>query len=185
MEWDAPSKGGMIGSGAFSFVGFQKDVDCYIRANKQHWTGGPKIDGIHYIQAANIEALVGGMEAGTIHIVGDGLTLPDGKRLAQRDEIDLLTTNSGTVISFWVDNSQDPFKDKAFREAMYYAVPKKKIVDIVLGGAGQVARRSPIPPVFDNWIPKDLPADEYDLAKARKILADAGYKTSGGQLIMK
>jgi ABC-type transport system substrate-binding protein len=68
---------------------------------------------------------------------------------------------------------------------MYYALPKKKIIEIALGGAGQPARRSPIPPVFDSWIPKDLPADEYDLAKARKILADNGYKLSNGRLVMK
>jgi peptide/nickel transport system substrate-binding protein len=185
MEWDAPGKGGMIGSGPFKFVGFQKDVDCYVQANKDHWTGGPKIDGIHYIQAAGIEQLVGGMEAGDIHIVGDGLTLPDGKRLAQRPEIELLTTNSGTVVNFWLDNKQAPFTDKAFRQAMYYALPKKKIIEIALGGAGQPARRSPIPPVFDSWISKDLPADEYDLAKARKILADNGYKLSNGRLVMK
>lgn len=185
MEWDAPGKGGMIGSGPFKFVGFQKDVDCYIQANKNHWTGGPKIDGIHYIQAAGIEQLVGGMEAGNIHIVGDGLTLPDGKRLAQRPEIELLTTNSGTVVNFWMDNRLPPFNDKAFRQAMYYALPKKKIIDVALGGAGQPARRSPIPPVFESWIPKDLPSDEYDLAKARKILADNGYKWSNGKLVMK
>jgi peptide/nickel transport system substrate-binding protein len=185
MEWDAPGRGGNIGSGPFRFVGFQKDVDCYIRANKEHWTGGPKIDGVHYIQAAGIEALVGGMEAGNIHIVGDGLTAPDGKRLAQREEIELLTTNSGTIVQFWVDNAQAPFNDKAFRTAMYHALPKKKIVDIALGGAGQPARRSPIPPVFESWIPKDLPADEYDLAKARKILTDAGYTWAGGRLVMK
>jgi ABC-type transport system substrate-binding protein len=68
---------------------------------------------------------------------------------------------------------------------MYHAVPKNKIIDIALGGAGQPARRSPIPPVFETWIPKDLPADEYDLAKARKILTDAGYKWSEGKLVMK
>jgi hypothetical protein len=39
--------------------------------------------------------------------------------------------------------------------------------------------------VFESWIPKDLPADEYDLAKARKILTDAGYSWSGGKLVMK
>jgi peptide/nickel transport system substrate-binding protein len=185
MEWDAPSKGGLIGSGPFRFVGFNKDVDCYIRANKEHWTGGPKIDGIHYIQAAGIEQLVGGMEAGNIHIVGDGLTLPDGKRLAQRDGIDLITTNSGTVINFWMDTRQAPFNDKAFRQALYYAMPKQKVIDIALGGAGRPARRSPIPPVFESWIPKDLPSDEYDPAKARKILTDAGYKWSGNRLVMK
>jgi peptide/nickel transport system substrate-binding protein len=185
MEWDAPAKGGLIGSGPFKFVGFQKDVDCYVQANKQHWTGGPKIDGIHYIQAAGIEQLVGGMETGKIHIVGDGLTLPDGKRLAERPEIELLTVNSGTVLTFWLDNKAAPFNDKAFRHAMYHALPKKKIADIVLGGAGQVARRSPIPPVHERWIPKDLPGDEHDLAKARKILSDAGYSWAGGRLVMK
>ena len=149
MEWDAPGKGGMIGSGPFQFVGFQKDVDCYVRANKAHWTGGPKIDGLHYIQASGIEQLVGGMEAGNIHIVGDGLTLPDGKRLAQREEIDLIQTHSGTIVNFWLDNRRPPFNDKAFRHAMYYALPKKKIIDIALGGAGHPARRSPIPPVFE------------------------------------
>jgi peptide/nickel transport system substrate-binding protein len=185
MDWDAPGKSGMIGSGPFKFVGFEKDVDCYIQANKSHWSGGPKIDGIHYIQASGIEQLVGGMEAGNIHIVGDGLTLPDGNRLAQRNEIELLTTNSGTVVSFWLDTTKPPFGDKAFRQAMYHAVPKKKIIDVALGGAGQPARRSPIPPVFETWIPKDLPADEYDLVKSRKILNDAGYKWSEGKLVMK
>ncbi|MGE0038448.1 MAG: ABC transporter substrate-binding protein [Xanthobacteraceae bacterium] len=185
MEWDAPGKGGLIGSGPFRFVGFNKDVDCYIRANKEHWTGGPKIDGIHYIQAAGIEQLVGGMEAGNIHIVGDGLTLPDGKRLTQRDGIDLITTNSGTVINFWMDTRQAPFNDKAFRQALYHAMPKQKVIDVALGGAGRPARRSPIPPVFESWIPKDLPSDEYDSARARKILADAGYKWSGNRLVMK
>jgi ABC-type transport system substrate-binding protein len=125
------------------------------------------------------------METGNIHIVGDGLTLPEGKRLAARPEIDLLTTNSGTVVTFWLDNTMAPFNDKAFRHAMYYALPKRKIADIVLGGAGQVARRSPIPPVHESWIPKDLAGDEYDLPKARKILSDSGYSWVGGRLVMK
>jgi peptide/nickel transport system substrate-binding protein len=89
------------------------------------------------------------------------------------------------VVSFWVDTKQVPFTDKAFRHALYYALPKQKVIDVALGGAGQPARRSPIPPVFESWIPKDLPAEEYDLAKARKILADNGYKWSGEKLIMK
>ena len=126
MEWDAPGKGRNDRQWPFKFVGFQKDVDCYLQANKQHWTGGPKIDGIHYIQASGIEQLVGGMEAGKIRIVGDGLTLPDGKRLGQREEIELLRTNSGTVVSFWIDNSKAPFTDKSFRQAMYHALPKKR-----------------------------------------------------------
>lgn len=185
MEWDAPSQGGMVGSGPFRFASFQKDVDCHFRAYREHFSGGPKIDGIHYIQAANVEQMVGGMETGNIHIVGDGLTLPDGERLAKHKDIDLITTDTGTVVAFWLDMRRPLFQDAALRHAMYYALPKKKILDIVLGGAGSVARRSPIPPVHSSWIPSDLPGDEYDLGRARKLLADAGYKLQGGRLLMK
>lgn len=185
MEWDAPSQGGMIGSGPFRFGSFQKDVDCYFRAYREHFSGGPKIDGIHYIQASSVEQIVGGMETGSIHIVGDGLTRPDGERLAKHKDIDLLVTDTGTVVSFWLDVRRPLFQDRAMRLAMYHALPKKKILDIVLGGAGSVARRSPIPPVHASWIPKEMPGDEYDLGRARKLLAEAGYKTSGGRLVMK
>ena len=160
-------------------------MDCHFRANRDHFSGGPKIDGIHYIQASSVEQIVGGMETGSIHIVGDGLTRPDGERLAKNKDIELLVTDSGTVVSFWLDLRRPLFQDRAIRQAMYHALPKKKVLDIVLGGAGSVARRSPIPPVHANWIPSDIPGDEYDLGRARKILADAGYKTSGGRLIMK
>ena len=185
MEWDPVAQGGMIGSGPFRFGSFQKDVDCYFRANRDHFTGGPKIDGIHYIQASSVEQMVGGMETGDIHIVGDGLTRPDGERLAKQKDIDLLVTDSGTMVSFWIDVRRKLFQDRAIRYAMYHALPKKKILDIVLGGAGAVSRRSPIPPVHTNWIPSELLGDEYDLSRARKILADAGYKTSNGRLLMK
>ena len=77
------------------------------------------------------------------------------------------------------------FQDLAIREALYYAMPRKRIVDIVYGGAGQVGRRSPLPPIFANMIPEDAPGDEYDPARARKILSDAGFTWTGGKLVMK
>jgi peptide/nickel transport system substrate-binding protein len=183
--WDMIANNGYIGSGAFKFASFEKDVDFHVIANKQHWTGGPKIDGLHYIQAASIEQMKGGMENETIHAIGDGLPLPDGQELAKLPHIDLLVTPSGSIISFWLNLRKPLFQDPAIRQAMYYALPRKRIVDVVYGGAGQVGRRSPLPPIYDNLIPADAPGDEYDPAKARKILSDAGYTWKAGKLVMK
>jgi ABC-type transport system substrate-binding protein len=183
--WDMIANKGFIGSGAFKFASFEKDVDFHVTANKEHWTGGPKINGLHYIQAASIEQMKGGMENQTIHAIGDGLPLPDGQELAKLPHIDLLVTPSGSIVSFWLDLRKPLFQDPAIREAMYYALPKKRIVDIVYGGAGQVGRRSPLPPIFDTLIPAAAAGDEYDPAKAKKILADAGYGMKSGKLLMK
>jgi peptide/nickel transport system substrate-binding protein len=183
LDWDPTRAGGMIGSGPFKFIRFEKDVDCHVSANREHWTGGPKLDGVHYIQAASVEQMVGGMEAGQIHIIGDGITIIEGKRLAQRPEIKLMTTEGGTFVLFWLDVTKPPFDNRAFRHAMYHAVPKKAAVEIVLGGASVPARRSPIPPLMREWIPEELGADEYDLDKSRRYLEEAGFKRQGGRLI--
>jgi peptide/nickel transport system substrate-binding protein len=183
LDWDPTRSGGMVGSGPFKFVRFEKDVDCHVTANREHWTGGPKIDGVHYIQAASVEQMVGGMEAGQIHIIGDGITIIEGRRLAQRPGIKLMTTETGTFVLFWVDTSKPPFNNRAFRHALYHAVPKKAAVEIVLGGASVPARRSPIPPFMGEWIPEELLGDEYDLEKSRRYLEEAGFKRQGGKLI--
>lgn len=184
LDWDAPgTPGGMTGSGPFKFVRFEKDVDCHVVANREHWTGGPKIDGLHYIQAASIEQMVGGMEAGTIHVIGDGITIVEGKRLAERPNIELLTTEMGTIVSFWMDCSKPPFNNRLFRHAMYHAMPKALISEIAFGGASVPARRSPLPPLLKEWIPDDIPSDEYDIQKAQRLLAEAGFKREGPRLI--
>ncbi|MET3794530.1 ABC transporter substrate-binding protein [Aquamicrobium terrae] len=185
MEWDAVNDGGLVGSGPFKFVGFQKDVDCYVVANRDHWTGGPKISGIHLLQVSNVEQLIGGMEAGNVHAILDGLTIVEATRLAELEGIELLRTPSATLVNFYLDNRIAPFNDRALRLAMYYALPKKKIIDVVLGGAATPARRAPLPPVFDEWISPDIPGDEYDIERAKTILAEAGYHVKDGRLIMK
>lgn len=183
LDWDPTRNGGMIASGPFKFVKFEKDVDCHIVANRDHWTGGPKLDGIHYIQAASVEQMVGGMESGNIHVVGDGLTIIEGNRLAGEPNIKLMTVETGTFMLFWLDVRKPPFNNKAFRFALYHALPKKEIVEIVLGGAGVVARRTPLPPLMKEWIPDDIKADEFDPALAQRYLNEAGFKKQGGKLI--
>ena len=183
LEWDPTRNDGMIGSGPFKFSRFEKDVDCHVTAFREHWTGGPKLDGIHYIQAASIEQMVGGMEAGQIHMIGDGITIIEGKRLAAQPGIELLTTETGTFVLFWVDVTKPPFNNRAFRHALYHALPKKAAVEIVLGGASVPARRSPLPPLMREWIPDDLGADEYNLEVAQKYLQEAGFKRQGRRLI--
>ena len=86
------------------------------------------------------------MEAGQIHMIGDGITIIEGNRLAARPGIKLLTTETGTFVLFWVDVSKPPFNNRTFRHALYHALPKKAAVEIVLGGASVPARRSPLPP---------------------------------------
>ena len=184
--WDMIANNGFVGSGPFKFASFEKDVDFHVTANKQHWTGGPKIDGLHYIQAASIEQMKGGMENQTIHVIGDGLPLPDGQELAKLPHIDLLVTPSGSVVSFWAEPAQtavpgsgDPGGDVLRHAAAAYC------------GCRLRWRRAGRPP---HAIAADLRYDDPGRCtrvtstirpRQGKSLGDAGYTWKAGKLVMK
>jgi peptide/nickel transport system substrate-binding protein len=66
-----------------------------------------------------------------------------------------------------------PLKDVRVRQALNYAVDKQAIVDQILAGTTRVATQGTVPSV-PGYNP-DLKPYPYDPARAKKMLADAGY----------
>lgn len=74
------------------------------------------------------------------------------------------------------------FKDKKVRIAISHAINKKEIIDGVLQGCG-VESTGPFPPA--SWAyNKDVKGYEYSLAKAKKLLAEAGWKDTNNDGII-
>jgi peptide/nickel transport system substrate-binding protein len=72
-------------------------------------------------------------------------------------------------------NLKDPkFADKRVRKAISYAIDKKEIIDIVLLGLGEIAT-GPYKP--GTWqYNGDVERYDYDPAKAKELLSEAGWK---------
>jgi dipeptide transport system substrate-binding protein len=71
------------------------------------------------------------------------------------------------------NTSKKPFDDPAVRRALDMSIDKRAIIESVYQGAGQAAT-NPMPPTqwaYDTSL-KDAP---FDPARAKKLLADAGY----------
>jgi len=80
-------------------------------------------------------------------------------------------------------NLLDPrFKDKRIRQAIAYAVNRKAVINGVLFGIGRAANQ-PVPPESWAYNP-DVPSFDYDPEKAKKMLADAGWKDTDGDGIL-
>jgi peptide/nickel transport system substrate-binding protein len=67
-----------------------------------------------------------------------------------------------------------PFQDMRVRQALDMAVDRKAVINTALGGAGQLT--GPIPSGWEDYgiAPDKLPFT-VDMAKAKSLLADAGY----------
>ena len=87
----------------------------------------------------------------------------------------MLSANTAWLI---LNNTKKPMDDPAFRRAMAYAVDVSQIVQVVYGNIVMAANPTGLLPVWDEFIDQSV-VDElgpsYDPAKAKQILADAGY----------
>lgn len=94
-------------------------------------------------------------------------------RLSQAPHVKALRLTSGTFSNVILGCNQKPFNDVRVRQALALTVDRSAMVDFVAEGLGTVANDTPI---NDSYPLSSKQADKMpDIAKAKKLLAEAGY----------
>ncbi|GAA0404911.1 ABC transporter substrate-binding protein [Microbispora corallina] len=82
-----------------------------------------------------------------------------------------------------LNTTKKPMDDVNFRRAVAAAVDTKKIVEGVYGNLVKAAGPTGLLPQWDKYVDQSVVAQygfTHDVAKAKKLLADAGYKDTNG-----
>lgn len=87
----------------------------------------------------------------------------------------VLDSQPGTFMYLVANTTQGPFKNAKVREAVAFAVNRKKIVQGVFSGSGKVLTGIPIPEASPFYNPSKQHEYSYDPAKAKALLREAGY----------
>jgi len=169
-----------IGTGPFKFVSWAKDDRVTMEANTDYWSGSPKgkplVKTLVFRAIPTAATRVSELKAGSVDMVQD---LPT-------DQVDPLKSAGFNIVESkspvynWAfyntlstSPSAKPLLDTRVRQAMNYAVDTATIIKTVLGGhARQLAGG-----VTDLTMgfTGDLKPFPFDQAKAKQLLADAGY----------
>ena len=166
------------GTGPFRLESYEPDQQVKIVANPAYFEGAPKLSAIIRPIVTNADTRHSMYEQGQIDIVDEqpGTLTADLQDPARKDEVKAWSRAATFYIG--LNQKQVPqFKDVRVRQALAYATNKAEIQKIALGGRVEIAEDilpSGIPGADPNF--KGLP---YDPAKARALLAQAGYP--GGQ----
>lgn len=162
----------VIGSGLFKLVEYNKEEARYVyEANADYFKGSPAVDTLTFIKVEN-EALA--LETGTTDYASFW-----GKEIeAVRELEEDLDCQHIEGPSFWVlqvvfNTTQPPFDNVNLRRAVAHAIDRAKIVEQVTHGGAIVANLGIVSP-FTDWYNPNLPAYEYDPAKARDMLDELG-----------
>ncbi|WP_238165431.1 ABC transporter substrate-binding protein [Kribbella caucasensis] len=178
-----------VTSGPYVAVEHKKDQYVKLQANPNYWRGRPKIDELQVIFYDNPAAAIVGLKKGDIDLIGR-LSPPDFEALKGDENIvqwntqgrraTYLQINHGATTSDDkpIGDGHPALKDQRVRQALHYAIDKQKLVDEVQNGLAVPADGSIVPPMYKDffWQADGDQKVSYDVARANKILDDAGYK---------
>lgn len=167
-----------IGTGPFKFVRWERSREIVLRANSEYFGSPPKLARVVYrifngeqVDAMYEDFVRGGLEETPI-------PMRDYRRiLSQPNQLYVKRPMLG--IRFYGFNTRmKPFNDRRVRQAFVHAINHEALIEGVFQGRYTVAR-GVLPPGTLGFNPK-LVGHAYDPARARKLLAEAGYPGGRG-----
>ncbi len=172
-QWDNPTA---IGSGPFAFNYWRRGEELRMDTFEDYFEPA-SIDGILHIVYGHAEAVLGALEMNQADMNAWRF---EPLHIAEVERMDHMTVTEAPDIGFYYlgfNLRRPPFSDKAFREAISYAVDYELIIEALLQGYGQAgAAGMVIAPGNEFWNNPDLPRQFLDVDEARYRLEEAGYR---------
>ncbi|MBC5811471.1 MAG: ABC transporter substrate-binding protein [Candidatus Eremiobacteraeota bacterium] len=167
-----------MGSAAYVFKSWRKDESLVMEANPNWWGGKPLIERVTFKPIPEPAARVAALRTGEADLITN---VPSQYQLQIEGGAKTKLESARSVrVLFVAFNTlkPGPQQDKRVRQALNYALDVPAIIRTVLGGRGYEAA-TPLPPNFFGYDPA-IPFYRHDLAKAKQLLAAAGYPDGKG-----
>jgi peptide/nickel transport system substrate-binding protein len=170
-----------IGSGPFKFVSWTPGQNLVVEAFEEYFDGRPYLDRVTFRFASDANALVLLLETGDIdHMIVPTTELATVRNYAHVNVSDVLSLRYDYI--GW--NLDRPlFQDVRVRQALTHAIDRQEIVETIMEGNATVAH-APVSPL--SWAyNENVPQFDYDLDKAKQLLADAGWEPGPDGILVK
>ena len=173
--WTKP--GHFVGNGPFNLVSWKINSVLLVRKSPTYWDAARvKLKEIRYYAIESLDAEERGFRAGQLHLTYD-VPLPKIDHY-RRDQPDLIFLAPYLGTYFYRINTTRPvLKDKRVRRALSMAVDREGIARQIMR-AGEKGAYTLTPPDTAGYTSRaKIP---YDVAGARKLLAEAGFPGGKG-----
>jgi len=164
-----------LGTGPFVFQKWTPGREIALTRNPAYWEAGkPYLDSIDYQLSFNPSTALLKLERGEVDVLGDGVPTADLVRVQNDPKWKQQIFSQPLVaISYMFMNAHmKPFDNVKVRQALSWAINRDKLVKLQGGQAMSLWQ----------FYPKGMPGYQdgkvyygYDPAKAKQLLADAGY----------
>lgn len=161
-----------IGTGPFVFKSYQKDSTIRYKAFDQYFRGKPKIENLVYVIVTDSTVRLQKMKSGECDVMSEPQP-QDLDQIKQNKGLKLISKEGLNIAYLAFNTEKKPFNNLKVREALSLAMNQKAYINLIYKSQGAPAK-NPIPPTIWSYN-NSTPAPVYDIEKAKKMLAEAGY----------
>jgi peptide/nickel transport system substrate-binding protein len=175
----APFNNSPVGTGPFRWSERMAGDHITLVANDRFFGTGPYLERLVFRYIPDLTVLFTQFQTGAIdHTSIQGITADHYQEAIKLPGRKVTAGPAAFVESITMNLSKPVFQDPAVRQALYYGMDKKSIIDQIYYG---------LPTETETFLPRqswafnpDLPHHVYDPAKAKQILDAAGWKPGAG-----
>src|SRR4051794_20340681 len=162
------------GTGPFKVDKYTPGQGMTLSKNEDYWVkGAPYLDGVKVTVVRDSQSALSSLKSGQSQLALDLAPL-DATSVKSDPKFKLVESDANDSTLYLASNVTVPFlADKKVRQAISYAIDRKRILKQVQGGIGSVTSLpwSPNSPAFDK---SEVDHYAYDPAKAKKLISDLG-----------
>jgi peptide/nickel transport system substrate-binding protein len=167
-------KSAPIGTGPFRFEEWVRgDRIVLVRNPEYHVKGLPRLDRVTFRFITDPNAVLAALKAGDVDASLSGLGAEHVQELSKDARFALVVGDTTNDVILAMNNARKPFSDVRVRRAVTHAINKPDVLNGAMFGMGKILGTN-VDPLNPYYV--DLAsAMPYDPARARKLLAEAGY----------
>ncbi|WP_346768819.1 ABC transporter substrate-binding protein [Crystallibacter degradans] len=162
-----------VGTGPFKYQSFTPGRSSLFVRNENYWRDNePYLDELAILNFDDDDALINALLSTQVDAVGQ-IPLALLEVIDADPRISILNSETGMWMPFTMRVDKPPFDDNRVRQAFRLAVDREQMIEQVLSGNGSIGNDLYSP--FDPGYASKLPQRVQDIARAKELLAEAGY----------
>ncbi|MHB1533064.1 MAG: ABC transporter substrate-binding protein [Acidimicrobiales bacterium] len=171
----------LVGSGPFQLTKLVPGTSASASRFARYWNGAPREPGIQFTYIPDSQTRLSLLQAGQADVI-DNILPTDVATLKGNSNIQILHAVGARPFFIELNLNKPMFQDVTVRRALNYAIDKKGIVQTIFAGYAAAAD-SPASPALAGY--KKVGSYGYDPAKAKQMLAGAGWTPGPGGVLQK